>query len=294
MTRVRKKAVIVFALIAFVLVLALVIFTSLGPGSALPNPNGYDDFVKAGQIVTATLDRRRGLGDYGDLNLEELRVLASTNAEALRIARDALDKQCRVPVINSQDWFRSHLGVSISFFQITRVFCLAGRLAQLEGRTNDVVSIYLDLIRFAHESSRGGMITDNAVARTREALGMQGLESVKDSLDAAQNRRIAKVLEEIDDRRESWSDLLRRDVRYDVRAEFKSIFSLDSWQVRQRLKGRFYQAEHRRRQTMVDFAVRAYELETGSKPGRLTNLVPAYLKTIPQDPLNGTNFVYKP
>ena len=118
---------------------------------------------------------------------------------------------------------------------------------------------------------------------------MENLESVEDSLDAAQNRRIAKVLEELDARREPWGEFLRHSVRYEVRAEFKSIFSLDSWQLRQRFKARFYQAERQRRQAMLDFAARAFELEAGEKPVSVTNLVPAYLKTIPRDPVTGTN-----
>ena len=120
---------------------------------------------------------------------------------------------------------------------------------------------------------------------------MEGLLGVQDSLDAAQNRRIAKVLEELDTRSESWGNFLRRDVRYEMLAEFKSIFSSDSWQLRQRFKARFYQAERRRRHIMLDFAVRAYELETGEKPKSLTNLVPAYLKAVPRDPLTATNLV---
>lgn len=45
---------------------------------------------------------------------------------------------------------------------------------------------------------------------------------------------------------------------------------------------------------MVAFAAHAYELEHQQKAGSLTDLVPAYLKTIPQDPLTGTNMVFLP
>jgi competence protein ComGC len=45
---------------------------------------------------------------------------------------------------------------------------------------------------------------------------------------------------------------------------------------------------------MVDFAVRAYELDKGHPPASLADLVPGYLKIIPQDPLTGTNMVYPP
>jgi hypothetical protein len=289
MARVRKKVVIVLTFIALVSALALVIYTSLGHGPALPNPNGYDDFVKAGKMVTTTLDGHGDLGDYRELGLESLRAFAATNADALKIARVGLEHQCRVPVKNSQEWFRAHLGEMVTFKDLTRVFLLAGRLAQIEGRTNDAVTAYLELIRFAHESTRGGMILETAAARALEGLGTEGLERVQDSLDAAQNRRIAEVLEELDARRESWGDYFGRDLRYELRSEFRNVLSLDSWRTRQHFKAKYYQAELRRRHAMLAFAARAYELEAGEKPKSLTNLVPVYLKAIPQDPLTRTN-----
>jgi len=292
MARIRKKVVIVFAVIALLVLAAWLI--TLGSGSALPNPNGYDDFVKAGQVLITSLEGHGNLADYREIGFEDLRAFAATNAEALKIARGTLERQCRVPVKNNQDWFRAHLGEMITFKSLTYAFLLSGRLAQLEGRTNEAVNVYLDSIRFAHESTRGGMITDNATARVQEALGTEALSRLKDSLDVAQNRRIVQVLEELDTRRELWSDFFRRDVRYALLAEPKTVFSLESWQIRQRFKPRLYQAERQRRQAMLHFAVRAYELETGEKPKNITNLVPAYLKAIPQDPLTRTNLVLVP
>jgi hypothetical protein len=45
---------------------------------------------------------------------------------------------------------------------------------------------------------------------------------------------------------------------------------------------------------LVQLAARAYELENGKRPKSLADLVPAYLKTIPQDPGTGTNIAYSP
>ena len=53
-------------------------------------------------------------------------------------------------------------------------------------------------------------------------------------------------------------------------------------------------ADASRRRTMLSFAARAYELEHGKPPASAADLVPAYLKTIPQDPNTGTNMVYSP
>jgi hypothetical protein len=44
----------------------------------------------------------------------------------------------------------------------------------------------------------------------------------------------------------------------------------------------------------VDLAARAYELERGTPPKSFADLVPAYLKAVPHDPLTGTNLAYSP
>jgi len=50
----------------------------------------------------------------------------------------------------------------------------------------------------------------------------------------------------------------------------------------------------RSRALLIQLAARAYELEKGGRPKSLADLVPAHLKTIPQDPQSGTNMAYYP
>jgi hypothetical protein len=44
-----------------------------------------------------------------------------------------------------------------------------------------------------------------------------------------------------------------------------------------------------RRQVILDFAARAYELDKGHRPTNVADVAPEYLKVIPQDPAAGTN-----
>jgi len=48
------------------------------------------------------------------------------------------------------------------------------------------------------------------------------------------------------------------------------------------------------RQLTIDLAARAYESEKGKPPASFADLVPDYLKAVPQDPATGTNMVYSP
>jgi len=57
---------------------------------------------------------------------------------------------------------------------------------------------------------------------------------------------------------------------------------------------RFNKQRMKLRQLTIDLAARAYELDKGKPPATVNDLVPDYLKTIPQDPLTGTNIVLRP
>ena len=83
-----------FLLIAFALaavaVLAVLLAFTLGrspAGPLLPNPNGFDDFVKAGGAVLGNV------GDWPDLDHDSLAALVFTNAEPLRLLRLGLTRQ---------------------------------------------------------------------------------------------------------------------------------------------------------------------------------------------------------
>jgi len=284
------------AVVTLVAISGLLVLNSrrLPSSPAMPSPNGYDDFVKAGQMLTVSLSGGRDLSDYREMNVDQLRVLMLTNAEALRIARSGIDHQCRVPIRYNADWFRAHLTEMLSFKHLAYTFCGTAKLAQLEARTNDVIEIYLDLIRFAHESARGGTIVDNATTRSIEGLGLAGLQGLQNSLDGRQSRQIASTLEVVDGREQPWSEFNNRDITYTWRAEFRTMFSLEFWKQRRRFETRYYEAKRLRQQTMIDFAARAYELEKGQRPKSIADLVPNYLKAIPKDPIAGTNMVLKP
>ena len=49
------KYVVLAVIVVNVIIITYVFFGSGAPPPPLPNPNGYDDFVKAGQMVTTTL-----------------------------------------------------------------------------------------------------------------------------------------------------------------------------------------------------------------------------------------------
>ena len=70
------------------------------------------------------------------------------------------------------------------------------------------------------------------------------------------------------------------------------IVRLMAWQRlkqnEQKTIGKLQAQQRVARQLLLSLAVRAYELEKGQPPNQVTDLVPLYIKAVPQDPLTGT------
>ena len=152
MPRTIRTSLIAVAVCFVAVILTVVIFSirQPPPSSPLPNPNGYDDLLKAGQSVTGKLD---GLSD---LDHDALRALVATNAEALQLLRLGLSRKCAVPTDATIAYFGSISGDLIGLKSLARLLAAEGRLAEMEGRPADAARSYVDAIRLGAGMSRGG------------------------------------------------------------------------------------------------------------------------------------------
>ena len=290
MTRQTRNWLLALSILAFpfLLFVGCLIFMEepLAPVAPLPNPNGYDDLVKAGNMVT---DNVR---NYEEMDKQELRALVATNSMALQLARTGLQRDCRVtlgyPAIGSLK-------------ELAQDFAAEGRLAEMENHTNNAIKSYLDLVRLSVESARGGIIINALVAIAIEQMGTSSLQRIHNNLDANSCREIAVCLEMSDSQRESWWIISQQEHNWTRRAYtsfrdrlnelimFSSIRKVnhDAEQV-------FIKQEGKTRQLVIDYAARAFELDKGHPPASAADLVPEYLKAVPQDPVTGTNLIYSP
>jgi len=262
------------------------IVAPLPPIPPLPNPNGYDDFVKAGNMV---VDNVR---NYEEMDKQELRVLVATNSMALQLARTGLQRDCRVTL----DY--PAMG---SLKELAQAFAAEGRLAEMENRTNDAIKSYLDLVHISVESARGGVIINALVEVAIEEMGTSYLQKLHNKLDAKSCREIAASLEVSDSQRESWGAISQQEHNWTHRAYTSFRDRLDELimfnsirKTNQEAEQVFKKQEAKTGQLIIDFAARAYELDKGKPHASLADLVPDYLKAIPQDSLTGTNIVYSP
>ncbi len=285
-----------FFVVAVLLIVAALIFTLSRPAPALaplPQPNAYDDFIKAGGMITDDT------ADYATMGEQELRAFVKNNAEALKLARAATGRECRVPLDYSAT-NSTHSEDLAAIKRLARTFTAEGRLAEMENRPGEAAESYLGAVRLGHAITRGGAIIDSLVGLAIESIGMTRLESLNQNLDAKQCREVASALETAEAGRESAQTILKQEHAWARRAGgFKGqiarlVMFKTLQQMEQKWAGRVKAQQTRTQLLLIQLATRAYELEKGERPKSLADLVPAYLKTIPQDPLTGTNMAYHP
>jgi hypothetical protein len=288
----------------FILLFPFMLFTGfliseisgpLPPIHPLPNPNGYDDLVKAGQMVSSNS------WNFEQMTGEQLRETVSANAAALTLARTGLSQECRVPVQFSMAYTTNHVHDLIALRMLAQAFATEGRLAEMEGRTNNAVQSYLEAIHLGIEAGRGGTMIDGMIGTAIESFGLKPLQTNFVRLDARTCRETATRLETLGAQKPSWADLLQQDhawsrrtypgIRYRL-AELATTST--TRKALQKAGQKFAEQEKKTRQLTMDLAARAYELEKGRRPAIPADLVPDYLKAIPQDPFTGTNLVYSP
>jgi hypothetical protein len=150
----------------FILLFPFILFTGflvselpgpLPPLRPLPNPNGYDDLVKAGQMVSSNS------WNFEQMTGDQRRETVSADAAALALARTGLSHECRVPLQFLPSQFEGHLSELADLKKLAQAFMAEGRFAEDKGSFGDAAGTYLDLIRLGDHSARGGVLIDALV-----------------------------------------------------------------------------------------------------------------------------------
>jgi len=283
-----------FFIVAVLLVGVALVFTLIQPRPAppaLPKPNGYEVLAQAGRMLA---DRT---SDYYTMSEAELRTLVKTNAEALKLARSGLSLPCQVPLDYSAGSLTNWADLPW-LKRLAQAMAAEGRLHELEGCPADAADSYLTAIRVGFATSKGGLLIDALVGIAIEAIGDTYLEKLSLTLNAKQCRHAAAVLESCEAGREPAATILARERAwsrraYGLKGQIVRMVTYKSLrQTEQRVVSKVNSIQVREQVLLVQLASRAYELEKGERPKGLVDLVPAYLKTIPQDPVTGTNMAY--
>ena len=303
MTEKKRKWLLIFGvLVPVALVLSLTLplvsqsLQKLPPPPPSPNPNGYDDLIKAGKMISLPVA-------MDQMDPDTLKKCVAGNQLPLALINAGLSNECRV----TTQFNRQYLDLDHHFMELdaikndARLLLAAGRQAELDRRPGDAAQFYLQTVRLGNESARGGILIDQLVGSAGERIGAGALEKISGQLDAPASRATATALESLDAQRQTWDAVMQQEDVWSRRTfpgwrdRFAAMMKANS------LKKMFGQAETKfddqvlkTRQLILRLAARAYELDKGGPPANATDLVPAYLKAVPQDPFTGADVAYPP
>ncbi len=260
-------------------------------GRALPNPNGYDDFLKAGAAI---------VGDAGtapDLDETALSVFVSTNSESLRLIRLGLTRACSVPTDAAITNFGAHMPHLMTIKHLAQLLAAEGRLAEMQGRSVEAAKNYMDAIQLGNNSSFGGLLIDRLVGIAAERLGYAGLLKVVSKLDDTQLEPLIERLQKIDEGRIGWNEVNEVENRF-ARAEARNIpnpwvLVASWWQSRaakKKAREKHEQMVTRLRLLTVELELRRYRAQHGAAPQRLDQVVPG---PVPLDPFTEQSLIYR-
>jgi hypothetical protein len=296
---VKRNLIIFVVALPFIISFAVLIATkhsATAPDTPMPNPNGYDQFLASAGMLQGEAQ------SYETMSEEELTALVATNAEALALVRSAFTNECRVPVKYSIAYISTHLNDLTAIRNLSQVLVAQGRLAEMQNHPSEAAKDYLDVIHFSIESGRGGFLVDALIGDAIEGMGRSGLEHLVNSLDAASCRSAAIALASLDSRRQAWDNIMEREdiMQHQLTPNLFSylvataVMHKQLAESRNKAEMKFHDEQKKTRTLAVQFSARAYELDKGKPPTSITDLVPTYLKAVPQDPTTGKNMVYPP
>jgi len=282
------KVLIVAAVLATVSGGVYVLFFYRAPPpvvAPLPNPNGYDDLVRAGSLVTMP----RAM-DPDEASIETLREHIEANREALELARVGLSRECRVPLAYTTDPAQDFAFRAREIALLGYAFEAEGQLAEREGRLTSAMRSYLDLMRLRVKASRGGLVVHGLVLDRHERSGLAGLERVTGRLGPTECRQAVETLESAE--REPFETVLERDAEWSrtVYTPGERLWSRLVYGLRvrdQSWRPRLDATVARCRRLLVDLAARCYTIDKAKPPAAAADLVPEYLSSVPVDPTTG-------
>jgi len=286
MARVIGKALLAFAVLAALLIIAALVITLREPKFAplpMPDPNGYDDLVRAGDMAVVPS------------RYDDLAKLVATNTEALKSARSGLSRECRVPLENTIKSIGRANVTFPSFDRLMGAFRLEGRLAEFGQRPADAAQSYVAITRLGQEIMRGGVVMDAVNGSFVEESGLAPLGPLSARLTAEQCRQISTALEAADAKRETVENIVHQEKIWGRRTFGWRYYMHPIVIAQQKHRASCITVESdRTRKLMITLAARAFELEHGAKPKSINDLVPNYLRTVPKDAFTGKGMAYPP
>ena len=265
------------------------------PDTVVLNPNGYDDLIRAGKLLSAVT-----APDFDNVTQSQLKAYVAQCGGVYGAVHDALARRCQAPLRWDDKDGHELMAAIDALRNVARALYGQGKLAASEGRRADAIAAYLDNIRLGQASQRGGLYIDLMVGIVCEGMGDSGIADLRKSLSAGECKALLPTLRELFNKPLPLAECAAREAAWTDRTwgwqgRLMALISemtgpLDSVRKVGYLCDRMLVE---RRLLICDLAIRAYSLEHGRNPAKLGDLVPGYLPEVPKDPFGGGPFVYR-
>jgi hypothetical protein len=265
--------------------LVAVLFPPAPKPVPLPSPNGYDDFVAAGGALVDDPS------DFRQWTREELASFEAKNSNTWTLTQEGLKKGCRAPPVRKDAEFQRLIHRMTRFKKLAQALAARSRLAWMEGRTNEAVSVCLDGVQMANGMHRGGLLIEALVGLACEQIQLAQLSGIMNNLDGKTALKAARRLAELDAQEPSIADTLSNERAFSqsfdgIRGTLSVIVDrlLGRGQlasVRKSFEAKWTGQAVTRRQLILRLARRAYQMEKGRLPADDKELVPDFLPALP-------------
>jgi len=263
----------------------------------LPQPNGYDDLLRAAEMLAPRT------GWYSEVDEEELAAIVEHNRPALALAREALEKECAVPLDWSADetWLGNvHLPQMGKSREVARAFAAEALLAHRNGDTQSAIDLGFDSIRLGQAAAKGGLAVDWMVGQAVFAMGLHTLRDQVEQLSRGDCQNLLNDLLMLETVFELPVEISRREQAFFrathgqlVGSYYQVLLRSQTEQTLEMLKQmeRTYSAI--REILQAHLAIRLFQLDESRLPKSLDELVPKYLQSVPQDPFATGSLTYR-
>jgi len=282
----------------------------------------YESLVQAASSLVDT----ELLGkDEPEQDLVEATTFVESNREVLTAVREALAKNCSVPLKYEQAFFEKHLGDIQYLRDLARTFSLELNLAKSDGHLGTASRIGVDMLELVCAVRRGGLVVDSLVAMAIAGIALEQLRGLRTHLDATQRTVLLNDLARIEQKLEPFADIQQRDRQWELIVEQnqepfdfsqQELSDPDECGISEEDQRAFFQCvqqfselpegtmqslhidQDKRsfallRMLSVDLALRSCHAVRESYPAQLTSLVPAFLAEMPLDPFTDEPFLYR-
>lgn len=195
----------------------------------MPNPNGYEYFIRAGDAfvpdhnnvdeVTSTKYEKGKIYPIGPKE-----AWLKENAKALHLLREGLKYPAWQPKLNSIEIFRSYS----KFRSLARALRVESHVYAERGEFDKAVGSAVDVIDFADAIPRGGPLIAGLVGNAITAMGISELGKLLPHLDANASRAASFRLGKIYANRFPYYKTLQQDKTY-AQSLLKDALKLADW-----------------------------------------------------------------